>query len=82
MTDFLEAVAFNTRVEADLARTYLESYGLHPIIFDGDDYNYSEGALIGVRLMVLDSEFREARKLLDQYAKEDVRSGRGRSPPD
>jgi hypothetical protein len=67
VTDLVAAATFTTRVEADLARLFLESYGLHAVIFDGDAYNYSEGALIGVRVMVLAEELAEAVELLRDY---------------
>jgi hypothetical protein len=82
VTDLVKAASFMTRVEADLARLYLESQGVHAVIFDGDAYNYSEGALIGVRVMVLDDDLVEAKKLLREYdSKANARSGRSRSRP-
>jgi hypothetical protein len=67
VTDLIKVASFNTRVEADLARLYLESHGVHATVFDGDAYNYSEGALIGVRVMVLDEDIADAEKLLRDY---------------
>jgi hypothetical protein len=67
VTDLVEAASFTTRVQADLARLYLESHGLYAVVFDGDAYNYSEGALIGVRVMVLDEDFADAKQLLRSY---------------
>jgi hypothetical protein len=67
VTDLVAAASFTTRVEADLARLFLESHGLHAVIFDGDSSNYSEGALIGVRVMVLDEDLAEAKELLRTY---------------
>jgi hypothetical protein len=82
VTDLVQAASFTTRVEADLARLYLESHGIYAVVFDGDAYNYSDGALIGVRVMVLGDEFADARKLLGDYEpRADARSGRGRNRP-
>lgn len=67
MTDLVAAATFTTRVEADLARLFLESHGLDAVIFDGDAYNYSDGALIGVRVMVFDEDLADAKRLLREY---------------
>ena len=36
MTDIVEAARFPTRVEADLARLYLESEGVEAVLFDAE----------------------------------------------
>ena len=46
---------------------FVESYGLNALVFDGNLYNNSEGALIGVRLMVPEEEADEARDALRDY---------------
>jgi hypothetical protein len=46
---------------------FLESHGLEAVVFDTHSYIYSEGALVGVRLMVLDEDLAEARKTLQSY---------------
>ena len=84
MTDLVEAARFNTQVEADLARIYLESEGVESVLFDAG--HHSMWGLIGglfmpVRLMVLDEDLDQARKLLEQDAKANERSDRGQSPP-
>ena len=70
MTDVVEAARFNNRVEADLARLYLESEGVGAVLFD-DDINSVFGwfyaLLLPVRLMVLDEDLTEARRLLSEY---------------
>jgi hypothetical protein len=70
VTDLVEAGRFSNRAEADLARLYLESEGIGAILFD-DDINTVFGwfyaLLFPVRLMVLDEDFVEARKLLADY---------------
>ena len=70
MTDVVEAARFNTQVEADLARLYLQSEGVESVLFDSG--HHSMWGLIGglfmpVRLMVLDEDLEEARRLLSDY---------------
>ena len=67
MTDIVEAARFNTQVEADIARLYLESEGIHSVLFDAG--HHSMWGLIGslfmpVRLMVLDEDLEIAQRLL------------------
>ncbi len=64
MTDLVEAARYSTRVEADLARLYLESEGVEAILFDtGINYFYG-GLFMPVRLMVLDEDLATAQRLL------------------
>lgn len=44
MTDIVEAARYNSRVEADLARLYLESEGVESVLFD-TEINYFYGGL-------------------------------------
>ncbi len=68
MTDLVEAAQFNSRVEADLARLYLESEGVDSVLFD-TEINYSYGGLfMPVRLMVLDEDLELAKRLLAESA--------------
>ena len=46
---------------------FLESYGVHAVVFDTQSYVYSEGAMVGVRVMVLDEDLDEARRVLRDY---------------
>lgn len=63
----VELAQFGTRVEADLARLALEADGIDAVIFDAEANSFfGGGGLIGVRLMVLDDEFEEALRLLEQ----------------
>jgi hypothetical protein len=62
-----EAARFNWAFQAELARTFLESHGLHAVVFDTQSNAYSDGAMVGVRLMVLDEDLAEARELLKDY---------------
>ena len=64
MSDLVEAARFTTRVEADLARLYLESEGVDSVLFD-TEVNYVYGGLfLPVRLMVLDEDEELAKRLL------------------
>ena len=70
MTDVVEAARFNSRVEADLARLYLQSEGVEAILFDADINNifgWFYVLALPVRLMVLDEDLAEARRLLREY---------------
>jgi hypothetical protein len=66
VSGLVEAATFTTRVEADLARLYLESEGIEALLFDtGVNYFYG-GLFLPVRLMVLDEDVEAARALLEQ----------------
>jgi hypothetical protein len=64
VTDLLQAARYNTAIEAEIARSFLESHGIGAVVFDSASSLYSEGALIGARVMVLDEDLEEAMKLL------------------
>ena len=64
MTDLVEAARFNSRVEADLARLYLESEGVESVLFDTEINYFYGGLLLPVRLMVIDEDLERARQLL------------------
>jgi len=63
----VEAARFNWAYQAELARTFLESHGIEAIVFDTQSNFYSDGAMVGVRLMVLDEQSAAARELLNDY---------------
>jgi hypothetical protein len=64
VSGLVEAAVFNTSIEADLARLYLESEGVDAVLFD-DGINRAYGAMfLPVRLMVLDEDLELARRLL------------------
>lgn len=67
MSGLVEAGRFNWPYQAELARAFLESHGLHAVVFDTQSSAYSDGAMVGVRLMVLDDDLAEARNLLKDY---------------
>ena len=65
MTDIVEAARFNSRVEADLARLYLESEGIQSVLFDSGINDSYGGLFMPVRLMVLDEDLAQAQQLLE-----------------
>ena len=67
MSALVEAGRFNWAYQAELARAFLESHGVHAVVFDTQSSAYSDGALVGVRVMVLDEDFDTARSLLKDY---------------
>ena len=68
MSGLVEAARFMTRVEADLARLYLEREGIDAVLFD-TEINYFYGGLFQpVRLMVLDEDLDPALRLLAKDA--------------
>ena len=68
MTDVVEAARFNNRVEADLARLYLESEGVESLLFDTEINYFYGGLFLPVRLMVLDEDLEVAQRLLAENA--------------
>lgn len=68
MTDVVEVARFNNRVEADLARLYLESEGVESVLFDTEINYFYGGLFMPVRLMVLDEDLDRARRLLKANA--------------
>jgi hypothetical protein len=65
VSDLVEAARYNSRVEADLARLYLESEGVDAILFDTEINYFYGGLFMPVRLMVLDEDLERARRLLE-----------------
>jgi hypothetical protein len=66
VTDLVEAARYNSRVEADLARLYLESEGVEAVLFDTEVNHFYGGLFMPVRLMVLDEDVRRAQQLLEK----------------
>ena len=64
MTDLVEAARYHNRIEADLARLYLESEGVEAVLFDTEVNYFYGGLFLPVRLMVLDEDVDQARRLL------------------
>lgn len=64
MTDLVEAARYHNRIEADLARLYLESEGVEAVLFDTEINYFYGGLFMPVRLMVLDEDLNRAQRLL------------------
>jgi hypothetical protein len=67
VSGLVEAARFDKPYQADLCRMFLESQGVDAVVFDAQSYGYSEGGLVGVRVMVLDEDLEEARRALGDY---------------
>jgi len=63
----VEAARFTWAYQAELARAFLQSHGIHAVVFDTQSSLYSDGALTGVRLMVLDEDYADTCKALEGY---------------
>ena len=68
MSGLVELARFERPYQADLARLFIESHGLTAVVFDTENQGYSDGAIVGVRLMVLEEELEEARSALADYS--------------
>jgi putative signal transducing protein len=64
VSGLVEAGRFTTRIEADLARLYLESEGVGAVLFDTEVNHIYGGMFLPVRLMVLDEDAERALRLL------------------
>jgi len=67
VSGLVEAARFNWAYQAELFRIFLEQHGVEAIVFDTQSSGYSEGAMVGVRVMVLEEDLPEAQKLLRDY---------------
>ena len=62
----VELRRFRSRMDGEIARTFLESQGLHCTLFDADSQGYADGLAMDVRLMVLDEDWVEGQAALDE----------------
>lgn len=60
----VELARFGNRVEADLARLNLEAEGIEAVLFDADMHSFGWGSIMPIRLMVLEEDLADARRLL------------------
>ena len=67
MTGLVEAARFNWAYQAELFRIFLEQNGVEAVVFDTQSSGYAEGAIVGVRVMVLDEDLGEAQRLFRDY---------------
>lgn len=62
--NIVELARFDNRVEADLARLNLEAEGIEAVLFDADMHSFGWGPIMPIRLMVLEEDLADARRLL------------------
>ncbi len=62
----VELRRFRSRMDGEIARTFLESRAIHTVLFDADTQGYIDGMSADVRLMVLDEDRDEALAALDE----------------
>lgn len=62
----VELARFDNRIEAELARLNLESEGIDAVLFDAEMSSFGWGPMMPIRLMVLDDDLADARKLLNR----------------
>jgi hypothetical protein len=60
----VEAARFWNSFEAGLAESKLEDEGIGSVLFDGEMANFLGAGLVPIRLMVLDEDLEDARKIL------------------
>ena len=67
MSGLVELRRFDKLIEAEIARTFLESHGVEAVVFDsGLNIVEGGGLATAVRLMVLEEDYEEAVRLLEQ----------------
>ena len=64
MSQVVELGRYQTRTEAELTRLFLASAGIETVLFDAEMNSYGWGPMMPVRLMILDEDLEQARKLL------------------
>ena len=63
----IRLASFDKRIEGEIARSFLESQGVHAVLFDaGLNIVEGGGMATAVRLMVLDEDYEEALRLLKE----------------
>lgn len=60
----VEVARFDNRIAAELARLNLQAEGIDAVLFDAEMSSFGWGPMMPIRLMVLDEDLAEARKLL------------------
>ena len=60
----VELARFQSRIEAELARLHLGADGIDAILFDAEMNGFGFGPMMPVRLMVLDEDVEEAKRVL------------------
>lgn len=73
--DLVTLKIFNTEVEAELVKLYLESEGVEAFVFGNilaNTYNLFNTTSGGVQLKVSEETFEEAQKLVEAYFNENT----------
>jgi hypothetical protein len=60
----VELTRFDNRIQAELARLNLEAEGISAVLFDAEMSSFGWGPMMPIRLMVLEEDVDEARRLL------------------
>jgi hypothetical protein len=60
----VELTRFDNRIQAELARLNLEAEGVGAVLFDAEMSSFGWGPMMPIRLMVLEEDLTEARRLL------------------
>ena len=60
----VELARFQSRIEAELARLHLGADGIDAILFDAEMNSFGFGPMMPVRLMGLDEDVEEAKRVL------------------
>ena len=60
----VELARLDNRIEAELARLNLEAEGVGAVLFDAEMSSFGWGPMMPIRLMVLEEDLDEGRKLL------------------
>lgn len=60
----VELARFDNRIAAELARLNLEADGITSVLFDAEMSSYGWGPMMPIRLMVIEEDLAEARRLL------------------
>jgi hypothetical protein len=64
VSQVVELGRYQTRTEAELVRLFLASADIETVLFDAEMNSYGWGPMMPVRLMILDEDLEQARKLL------------------
>ena len=60
----VELTRFDNRIEAELARLNLQAEEIDAVLFDAEMSSFGWGPMMPIRLMVLDDDLDEARRVL------------------
>jgi hypothetical protein len=60
----VEVARFDNRIAAELARLNLQAEGIDAVLFDAEMSSFGWGPMMPIRLMVLEEDLANARKLL------------------